>query len=66
MRVPLFLLKASKEISVILRESTNTDIPTLEYVDDLETILEQSKFLLKFKCSMFFFVLLGCNSDEAL
>lgn len=43
MHVPLFLLKASKEISVILKESTNADIPTLENADDLETLLEQSK-----------------------
>lgn len=43
MHVPLFLLKASKEINIILKESTNADIPTLEYADDLETLLEQSK-----------------------
>lgn len=43
MNVPLFLLKASKEIVVILKESTNADIPTLEEPDDLETVLEQSK-----------------------
>lgn len=43
MHVPLFLLKASKEINVILKESTNADIPTIEFADDLETLLEQSK-----------------------
>uniref|UniRef100_A0A1I8M775 Sodium-independent sulfate anion transporter n=1 Tax=Musca domestica TaxID=7370 RepID=A0A1I8M775_MUSDO len=42
MNIPLFLLKASKEIIVILKESTNADIPTLEQPDDLETVLEQS------------------------
>ncbi|XP_037815518.1 sodium-independent sulfate anion transporter [Lucilia sericata] len=42
MHVPLFLLKASKEICVILKESTNADIPTLQNADDLETLLEQT------------------------
>lgn len=41
--VPLYLLKPSKEIIVILKESTNADIPTLDNPDDLESLLEQSK-----------------------
>ncbi|XP_013112921.2 sodium-independent sulfate anion transporter [Stomoxys calcitrans] len=41
MNVPLFLLKASKEIIVILKESTNADIHTLDNPDDLESLLEQ-------------------------
>lgn len=44
MHVPLFLLKASKEINVILKESTDADIQTLDHVDDLEALLEQSMY----------------------
>ncbi|XP_053953552.1 sodium-independent sulfate anion transporter isoform X2 [Anastrepha ludens] len=40
--VPLFLMKASKEISVILKESTNCEFPTIESPDDLEYILDNS------------------------
>ncbi|XP_039965088.1 sodium-independent sulfate anion transporter isoform X2 [Bactrocera tryoni] len=40
--VPFFLLKASKEICVILKESTNCDFSTIETPDDLEYILENS------------------------
>lgn len=49
--VPLFLLKASKEIVVILKESTNTEISTLDNPDDLETLLEQSKYHIEEKFS---------------
>lgn len=41
--VPFFLLKASKEICIILKESTNCDFSTIETTDDLEYILENSK-----------------------
>uniref|UniRef100_A0A0K8W7P9 Sodium-independent sulfate anion transporter n=2 Tax=Bactrocera latifrons TaxID=174628 RepID=A0A0K8W7P9_BACLA len=40
--VPFFLLKASKEICVILKESTNCDFSTIETPDDLEYILENN------------------------
>ncbi|XP_054736000.1 sodium-independent sulfate anion transporter isoform X1 [Anastrepha obliqua] len=40
--VPLFLMKASKEISVILKESTNCEFPTIESPDDLEYILDNT------------------------
>ncbi|XP_067647088.1 sodium-independent sulfate anion transporter isoform X2 [Eurosta solidaginis] len=38
--VPLFLMKASKEICVILKESTNCEFSTVETPDDLEYILD--------------------------
>lgn len=40
--VPLFLMSADKDISVILKESTNIDFPTIDCADDLECLLEQS------------------------
>ncbi|CAD7005806.1 unnamed protein product [Ceratitis capitata] len=40
--VPFFLLKASKEICVILKESTNCDFLTIESPDDLEYILDNT------------------------
>lgn len=40
--VPFFLLKASKEICVILKESTNCDFSTIDTPDDLEYILENT------------------------
>lgn len=43
--VPLFLMSADKDISVILKESTNIDFPTIDCPDDLECLLEQSKCL---------------------
>lgn len=41
--VPLFLMSADKDISVILKESTNIVFPTIDCPNDLEFILEQSK-----------------------
>ncbi|ALC44993.1 CG6928 [Drosophila busckii] len=38
--VPLFLMDAHKDITVILKESTGIDFPTIDCVDDLEFILE--------------------------
>lgn len=43
--VPLFLMSAHKDISVILKESTNIDFPTIDCPNDLECLLEQSKIL---------------------
>ncbi|KAH8405048.1 hypothetical protein KR222_005641 [Zaprionus bogoriensis] len=40
--VPLFLMSAHKDISVILKESTNIDFPTIDCPNDLESILEQT------------------------
>ncbi|KAH8268731.1 hypothetical protein KR018_000028 [Drosophila ironensis] len=40
--VSLFLMSAHKDISVILKESTNIDFPTIDSPDDLEGILEQT------------------------
>ncbi|KAH8339205.1 hypothetical protein KR074_006911 [Drosophila pseudoananassae] len=40
--VPLFLMSAHKDITVILKESTNIDFPTIDSPDDLESILEQT------------------------
>ncbi|XP_030372598.1 sodium-independent sulfate anion transporter isoform X2 [Scaptodrosophila lebanonensis] len=42
MNVPLFLMSAHKDISVLLKESTSINFPTIECPDDLECILEQT------------------------
>ncbi|KAH8399187.1 hypothetical protein KR215_003782 [Drosophila sulfurigaster] len=39
--VPLFLMSAHKDISVILKESTNIDFPTIDCPNDLESLVEQ-------------------------
>lgn len=44
--VPLFLMSAHKDISVILKESTNIDFPTIDSPNDLECLIEQSKILI--------------------
>ncbi|XP_055912234.1 sodium-independent sulfate anion transporter [Eupeodes corollae] len=41
-KVPFYLLKASKEIDLILKESTDQNIPSIENVEELESLLEQS------------------------
>ncbi|XP_017487778.1 PREDICTED: sodium-independent sulfate anion transporter [Rhagoletis zephyria] len=40
--VPLFFMKASKEICIILKESTNCDFATIQSPDDLEYILDNT------------------------
>lgn len=42
MKVPFYLLKASKEIDLILKESTDSNVQSIESVEELESLLEQT------------------------
>lgn len=58
MKVPFYLMNASKEIRVILKESTDTDFPNIDNMDDLECLLEQSMNILYVDLAFVFVYLL--------